>query len=92
MRAGDNIPEMRALRRRYETNRPLWRRHVPPDLCKLIDGLVRLIRRKDGQDLFEYALILGMLALAVIAGFSSVARSMATVFNAIIAALNTNLT
>jgi len=65
---------------------------VPPDLCKLIDGLVRLIRRKDGQDLFEYALILGMLALAVIAGFSSVARSMATVFNAIIAALNTNLT
>lgn len=65
---------------------------MPPALYQLIDGFRRLIRRQDGQDLFEYALIVAVVALGLITAFQSVANDVYIVYQAVIAALNSVVT
>ena len=46
-------------------------------------NLFNLIRNEAGQDLVEYALVVALIACGAIAGMSSVASSINTVFGAI---------
>jgi pilus assembly protein Flp/PilA len=43
--------------------------------------LVTLQKEESGQDLVEYALVLAMIALAAVAGMSSLATSINTLFS-----------
>jgi Flp pilus assembly pilin Flp len=58
---------------------------------KLIDRLLGLAKKSDGQDLVEYALLVAMIAFGVVAGMQSVAASVTGVFNAVVTTLNTAL-
>lgn len=42
---------------------------------KIVKGLWKLIVRRDGQDLVEYALIIGLMALAATAGLQTPAQA-----------------
>ncbi len=49
--------------------------------------LQSLMNREEGQDLVEYALLVCLIALAVIAGVTHVATAVTTVFNQISSSL-----
>ena len=46
-----------------------------------MDGITRLIRDERGADLIEYALLVGLLALATIAGINGVGASVKTIWD-----------
>jgi pilus assembly protein Flp/PilA len=48
-----------------------------------------LVRKEDGQDLIEYALVVALIAFAATAGMGSVATSINNAFNNIANTLNT---
>ncbi len=50
---------------------------------------LRTLRREEGQDLAEYALILGLIAVVLIGVIGALTGSMETIFNAIKGALDT---
>ena len=50
---------------------------------------LRTLRREEGQDLAEYALILGLIAVVLIGVISLLTGSMQTIFNTIKDALDT---
>lgn len=45
------------------------------DAMKIVKCLWKLVVRRDGQDLVEYALIIGMMALAATAGLKTPAQA-----------------
>jgi len=47
----------------------------------------RLVRKEEGQSLVEYALIIGLVAIALIAGLGMLAGSLDTQFTEIVNAL-----
>ncbi len=49
--------------------------------------LFSLIRKEEGQDLAEYALLISLIALVAIAGVTLLGNQIAAVFNAIAAAI-----
>ena len=49
--------------------------------------LYNLLHREDGQDLAEYAILIGLIALAVILAVTLLGRSISTIFDNIRAAL-----
>jgi len=49
----------------------------------------RLWREEEGQDLVEYGLVLGFIALAAIAAMSNVATAVSTVFSKVSVNLTT---
>lgn len=48
-----------------------------------------LVRKDDGQDLIEYALVVALIAFAATAGMNSVASSINTAFNNLATTLTT---
>jgi pilus assembly protein Flp/PilA len=48
-----------------------------------------LVRKEDGQDLIEYALVVALIAFAATAGMGSVASSINNAFSNVAATLNT---
>jgi Flp pilus assembly pilin Flp len=59
-------------------------------LRKILDRLQSLLSRVEGQDLVEYVLLMGVIALGATAGMRSIATAVGGVFTAILSALNTN--
>jgi pilus assembly protein Flp/PilA len=51
--------------------------------------MLSLIKREEGQDLIEYALVVALIAFAATAGMNSVASSINTAFGNLGASLNT---
>ena len=49
--------------------------------------LFSLIRKEEGQDLAEYALLISLIALIAIAGVTLLGNRIAAIFNAIAAAI-----
>jgi pilus assembly protein Flp/PilA len=49
-------------------------------ILKAIENVLALIRREDGQDLVEYALLISVIAFAATAGMSSIATSVNQIF------------
>ena len=49
--------------------------------------LFSLIRKEDGQDLAEYALLISLIALVAIAGVTLLGGRIAAIFNAIAGAI-----
>ena len=54
---------------------------------KLMTSLRSLIRRDEGQDLLEYALLVALIALVAVAGITAAGGKVDTIFNNIAAAL-----
>ena len=54
--------------------------------------LQSLSQREGGQDIVEYALLAGMIGLAVTASFKSFAQVLLTVFSNIVAGLSSTIT
>lgn len=50
-------------------------------LSKLYVNLQQLITREDGQDLFEYALLIALVALALISSVSYVTTNLVIMFS-----------
>ena len=46
----------------------------------MITAIRRLVVRSDGQDLIEYGLLIGLIALVAIVGISAVGNTIHTVF------------
>ncbi|MFZ0392396.1 MAG: Flp family type IVb pilin [Terracidiphilus sp.] len=51
------------------------------DVVKLAKSVWKLVVRKDGQDLVEYALIIGLMALAATAGLQTPAQAIYHAFS-----------
>jgi Flp pilus assembly pilin Flp len=49
-------------------------------MTKLMMAVDRLVRRDDAQDLLEYALLMGLIAIVAIVGVTSVGQTIQTVF------------
>jgi pilus assembly protein Flp/PilA len=56
-------------------------------LWTLHSGMQRLIKREEGQDLMEYALVVALIAFAAVASMQTVANDINGIFAAIGAAL-----
>jgi pilus assembly protein Flp/PilA len=56
---------------------------------KLIKTIYRNLRKEDGQDLIEYALVVALIALAATAGMSTVATKLSLAFTSIGTKLST---
>ena len=56
-------------------------------MCILYSGMQRLIKREEGQDLIEYALVVALIAFAAVAAMQALAVDINAVFTAIGAAL-----
>jgi pilus assembly protein Flp/PilA len=56
-------------------------------LRTLYSGMQRLIKREEGQDLIEYALVVALIAFAAVATMKTVANDINAIFVAIDAAL-----
>jgi pilus assembly protein Flp/PilA len=56
-------------------------------MCILYSGMQRLIKREEGQDLIEYALVVALIAFAAVAAMQALAVDINNVFTAIGAAL-----
>jgi pilus assembly protein Flp/PilA len=56
-------------------------------LWTLYSGMKRLIKREEGQDLIEYALVVALIAFAAVASMQTVANDINAIFVAIGAAL-----
>ena len=56
-------------------------------LCRLYSGMQHLIKREEGQDLIEYALVVALIAFAAVASMQTVANDINALFVAIGAAL-----
>lgn len=52
-------------------------------LLKIYVSLQKLKDREDGQDMVEYALVVGLVALGAVAGLRTLATGIATSFNTI---------
>jgi Flp pilus assembly pilin Flp len=50
------------------------------DMKRVLTVVVRLARRKNGQDLLEYALLAALIAVVVMAGVSTLGNTINTVF------------
>jgi len=59
---------------------------------KFAKKLKNLSLQDAGQDIVEYALLAGMIGLAVTASFKSFAQVLLTVFNNIVTALSSTIT
>jgi pilus assembly protein Flp/PilA len=55
----------------------------------LYSGMQRLIKREEGQDLIEYALVVALIAFAAVASMQTVANDINAIFVAIGTALTT---
>jgi pilus assembly protein Flp/PilA len=53
----------------------------------LYTGMQRLIKREEGQDLIEYALVVALIAFAAVTSMQTVANDINTIFVAIGTAL-----
>ena len=53
---------------------------------------MNLLKKEEGQDLIEYALVVALIAFAAIVGMNTVAQGINTAFNNIATTLNTNIT
>ena len=49
-------------------------------MTKLIKAMNRLVRRDDAQDLLEYALLMGLIAIVAMVGVTSVGQTIQNVF------------
>ena len=49
-------------------------------MTKLMTAIDRLVPRDDAQDLLEYALLMGLIAIVAIVGVTSVGQTIQTVF------------
>jgi Flp pilus assembly pilin Flp len=49
-------------------------------MTKLMMAINRLVRRDDAQDLLEYALLMGLIAIVAIVGVTQVGQTIQTVF------------
>ena len=49
-------------------------------MTKLMRAINRLVRRDDAQDLLEYALLMGLIAIVAIVGVTQVGQTIQTVF------------
>ena len=49
-------------------------------MTRLIKGLNRLVQRDDAQDLLEYALLMGLIAIVAMVGVTSVGQTIQNVF------------
>ena len=58
-------------------------------LWKLSIKIQNLLRREEGQDLIEYALVVALVAFAATAGMSQLATGINTAFNHIATTLGT---
>jgi pilus assembly protein Flp/PilA len=56
-------------------------------MSMLYSGMQRLIKREEGQDLIEYALVVALIAFAAVTAMQTVAVDINAVFTAIGAAL-----
>lgn len=56
-------------------------------MCMLYSGIDRLIKREEGQDLIEYALVVALIAFAAVAAMQALAVDINAVFTAIGTAL-----
>jgi pilus assembly protein Flp/PilA len=56
-------------------------------MCMLYSGIERLIKREEGQDLIEYALVVALIAFAAVAAMQNLAVDINAVFTAIGTAL-----
>jgi pilus assembly protein Flp/PilA len=63
-----------------------------PLIGKLLERLQCLIKREDGQDLVEYALVVAMIAFAATAGMKTLASGINTAFTHINATLGNYVT
>jgi Flp pilus assembly pilin Flp len=50
------------------------------NMKRVLTVVVRLARRKNGQDLLEYALLAALIAVVVMAGISTLGNTINTVF------------
>ena len=57
----------------------------------LYNRMYELLHPEDGQDLAEYAIMLGIIALAVIAVIVAIGKDVSTLFTRFQTALNTNM-
>ena len=56
-------------------------------MCILYSGMQRLIKREEGQDLIEYALVVALIAFAAVATMQALANDINTVYKNIGTAL-----
>jgi pilus assembly protein Flp/PilA len=56
-------------------------------MCILYSGMQRLIKREEGQDLIEYALVVALIAFAAVASMQALAVDINLVFAGIGTAL-----
>jgi len=49
-------------------------------MTRLIKALNRLVQRDDAQDLLEYALLMGLIAIVAMVGVTSVGQTIQNVF------------
>jgi len=54
---------------------------------RLIDRLISFVRKDEGQDLIEYALLVGLISLVAVAALTLTGTSVNDIFNAIQAKL-----
>jgi pilus assembly protein Flp/PilA len=66
--------------------------NMRPLIGKLLERLQCLIKREDGQDLVEYALVVAMIAFAATAGMKTLASGINTAFTHINATLGNYVT
>ena len=59
------------------------------NLWMLYPGMQRLVKREEGQDLVEYALIVALIAFAAVAAMQSLANDINLVYTSIGTALTT---
>jgi Flp pilus assembly pilin Flp len=62
------------------------------DFLKLDFFIRNLVRREEGQDLVEYALVLALIGLGGFAGIEALAKAVLNLFIGIISVININLT
>ena len=60
-------------------------------LLKLYVKFQNLIRRKEGQDLVEYALVVALIALAAVAGMKTLAAGISATFTSISTKLSSSI-
>ena len=63
-----------------------------PVLWNLFSRLRWLASGEDGQDLVEYALLIGMIAFGATAGMQSLATILSTTYNHLETVISTNIT
>jgi pilus assembly protein Flp/PilA len=57
-------------------------------LLKLYVKFQDLMNREEGQDLVEYALVVGLISIAAVAGLQNVAKAVNNVITSVTATLN----